>query len=208
MYTLEDVDKAYTYYGKVPFIYNLFSNFFGKFLKQKAINKLDLKPGDRVLEIACGTGLNFKLIENIIGSKGEITAVDYTEQMLKHAKKLMQRKKWKNITLIKSDAANTMLKQNYFDAAISTLGFSSIPDHKKALKNTISSLKKGKKLVILDGKSFTFKPLNLLMPVLRWNKSWDRNKDLIKDTRHLFKNKEIKIEEYYIGSNFILELTN
>ena len=126
--------------------------------------------------------------------------------MLEASKKLIKKNKWRNIKLIRADAAKIRLNQN-FDAIISTLGFSSIPDHKKALLNSINSLKQGKKLVMLEGKLFNFKPLNLLMPILRWNKSWDKNKNLIQDVKELSPDKEIKIEEYNLGSNFILELT-
>ena len=207
MHTLNDVEKAYSYYGKSPF-YNLFSkfSFLGKDLRKKAINKLNLKQGYKVLDIACGTGLNFKQIERVIGEKGEITAIDYSKEMLKQAKKLIKKNNYNNIKLIQADAANIKLPKNYFDAVISTLGFSSIPDHKSALRNAINSLKKGKKLVMLEGKLFNIKPLNMLMPLLRWNKSWDKHKTLIKDTKELFPNKKIKIQEYNLGSNFILEI--
>lgn len=178
----------------------------GKGLRSKAINKLNLKPGYNVLDIACGTGLNFKNIEKLIGNKGKITAIDCTKEMLNAAGKLIKKNKWNNIELIKADASNIKLKAE-FDAIISTLGFSSIPNHKAALTIAVNSLKKGKKLVMLEGKLFNFKPLNLLMPILRWNKSWDKNKNIIKDVKELFPNKEIKIEEYNLGSNFILELT-
>jgi len=207
MYTLKNVEESYSYYAKSPLIYNFFSTISLLNPRKKAINKLNLKPGYKVLDIACGTGLNFKLIERLIGKKGEITAIDYTEDMLKIAKKLIKKKSYNNIKLIRADAANIKLPKNSFDAIISTLGFSSIPTHKAALKNAVTSLKKGKKLVMLEGKLFNLKPLNLIMPLLRWNKSWDKNKNIIKDVRELFPDKEIKIEEYNLGSNFILELT-
>ncbi len=209
MHTLQNVEKSYSYYAKSPLLYNFLSelSFFGKNLRKKTINKLNLKPGYKVLDIACGTGLNFKHIEKIIGKKGKITAIDYTKEMLDISKKLIKKNNYTNIKLIKADAANIKLNQT-FDAIISTLGFSSIPNHKAALKNAVNSLKKGKKLVMLEGKLFNFNPLNILMPILRWNKSWDKNKHIIKDVKELFPNKKIKIEEYNLGSNFILELTN
>lgn len=201
MHTLNDVEKAYSNYRQPIFSFKLLN------LRKKVVSKLNLKPDDKVLDIACGTGLNFKHIEKLIGKKGKITGVDYTRGMLKSAEKLIKSNNYNNIKLIQADAARLKLNQK-FDAVISTLGFSSIPAHKAALKIAVNSLKKGKKLVILDGKLFNFKPLNLLMPLLRWNKSWDKNKNLIKDIKQLFPNKKIKIEEYNLGSNFILELIN
>ncbi|MBW2974083.1 class I SAM-dependent methyltransferase [Candidatus Woesearchaeota archaeon] len=207
-YTLKQVQQAYSCYGNLPLFYiNLSSrlSFFGKGLRKRAIDKLNLKKGDNVLEIACGAGLNFRHIEELIGKRGEITAVDCTKEMLDKAKQQLQKQGYHNIRLIEADAANIKLKGK-FDAVISTLGFSSIPDHKKTLINCMGSLKKGKKLVMLEGKLFTFRPLNLFMPVIRWSRSWDRSKDLIGDARGLFPNKNIRIEEYNLGSDFILEL--
>jgi len=205
MHTLKHIEESYSYYGKLPFLYNLFNKLY--FLRKKAIKKLNLKQNYKVLDIACGTGLNFKHIEKLIKNNGKIIAIDYTKEMLKQAKKLIKKNNYTNIKLIKANAENIKLKTN-FDAIISTLGFSSIPNHKAALKNAVNSLKKGKKLVMLEGKLFNFKPLNIIMPLLRWSKSWDKNKNLIKDVKELFPNKDIKVKEYNLGSNFILELTN
>src|ERR1700712_1415570 len=49
-----------------------------------AVEALGLRPGDRVIDIACGTGLNFPLIEAAIGPDGRIVGVDLTDAMLAH----------------------------------------------------------------------------------------------------------------------------
>ena len=127
MYTLKDVERTYSYYGKISFVYNFFSkfSFFGKdkLLRKRALNKLNLKEGNIVLDVGCGTGLNFKYIEEIIGKKGKIVATDYTKEMLNAAKILINKNKWNNIKLIEADMAKVKLKPNYFDGIISTLGF-------------------------------------------------------------------------------------
>jgi ubiquinone/menaquinone biosynthesis C-methylase UbiE len=203
MYTLKEAKEAYTYYARIPFLYNLFHRL--PFLRGRAVSKLGLKPGDKVLDIACGTGLNFSHVLRKIGRKGSIIGVDYNKEMLKIAGKIA--KQHKNIRLIQADASKLKLKRNYFDAVISALGFSAIPDHKNALINAVKSLKPRKKLIMLEGKLFNFKPLNLIMPILRWNKSWDKNKDLIGDTKRLFPHSKIIAKQYNLGSLFILELT-
>ncbi|MBW2989128.1 methyltransferase domain-containing protein [Candidatus Woesearchaeota archaeon] len=208
MYTLKDVEKAYSYYGKVPFFYNTFSrlSFFGKPLREKAIGLLGLKKGDKVLDIGCGTGLNFRIMEDMVGRDGSIVGVDYSKEMLHGAERLIRRKRWGNIKLIKGDAARIRLKQR-FDAVISVLGFSAVPDHRSALKNSLRVLKKGKKMVMLEGRLFRARHMNIIMPLLRWGRSWDKDKDLAGDIRKLFPGKKIKVEKYNLGSNLILELT-
>ena len=80
MHTLKDVEKAYSYYRQPIFSFKLLN------LRKKAINKLNLNQGYKVLDIACGTGSNFKYIEKLIGKKGKIIAIDYTKEMLESRK--------------------------------------------------------------------------------------------------------------------------
>src|SRR5437763_8419048 len=48
----------------------------------RAVQALGLRAGDSVIDIACGTGLNFTLIEEVIGRGGRIVGVDLTDAML------------------------------------------------------------------------------------------------------------------------------
>src|ERR1700760_1083546 len=50
--------------------------------RRRAVHALVLQPGDTVVEIACGTGLNFAMIEQEIGPEGRIVGVDLTDAML------------------------------------------------------------------------------------------------------------------------------
>src|SRR3974377_1605841 len=50
-----------------------------------AVQALGLRAGDSVVDIACGTGLNFPLIEEVIGPDGRIIGVDLTDAMLARA---------------------------------------------------------------------------------------------------------------------------
>ncbi len=50
--------------------------------RRLAIGKLNLKPGDRVVELGCGTGINFPFIMEKIGSTGRLTGIDFSSAML------------------------------------------------------------------------------------------------------------------------------
>ncbi|MBW3001232.1 methyltransferase domain-containing protein, partial [Candidatus Woesearchaeota archaeon] len=163
---------------------------------------LKLRKGDTVLDLACGPGLMFNLLQEKIGSKGKIIGVDYVDEMIKQCKKLVKKNKWKNIVLLKQDAAKLKLKNNSLDGIISIIGLSAVPNHKAAIRKCCSALKKGKRLVVLDGKEFRkpFRILNPLFKLLRWSKSYEK-KDLITDIKTIFRN--IKVKEYLLGSTFI-----
>src|SRR5258708_13033173 len=51
----------------------------------RAVQALGLRAGDSVIDIACGTGLNFQLIEEVIGPDGPIVAADLTDPLPAHA---------------------------------------------------------------------------------------------------------------------------
>ncbi|MBU1199481.1 MAG: class I SAM-dependent methyltransferase [Nanoarchaeota archaeon] len=203
-YSLETVNKVYSYWGKSLISYKWGVSFFGYWsvLRKKAIEKLNLKKGDVVVDLACGPGLIFNLLEEKVGAKGKIIAVDYVHEMIKQCMKQVRRKKYKNITLIQEDAAKLKLKNNSVDAIISVIGLSAIPEHKSALKNCYSALKKGGRLVVLDAKQPNKKYglWSLLLGLLRWSKSYEK-KDLIKDIKKVFGN--IQVEEHVLGSTFI-----
>ena len=58
--------------------------------RRRAVESLDLRPGDTVVDMACGTGLNFQLLENAIGADGRIVGVDLTDAMLAQARQRIE----------------------------------------------------------------------------------------------------------------------
>src|SRR6201989_1322597 len=68
--------------------------------RRQAVQALDLRPGDSVIDIACGTGLNFPLIEEAIGPDGRIIGVDLTDAMLARAQDRIATNAWSNIRLV------------------------------------------------------------------------------------------------------------
>jgi demethylmenaquinone methyltransferase/2-methoxy-6-polyprenyl-1,4-benzoquinol methylase len=50
--------------------------------RKRAVRALNLQRGDTVVDIGCGTGLNFPLLQGAIGPEGTIVGVDLTDAML------------------------------------------------------------------------------------------------------------------------------
>ena len=207
-YSLKDVREVYSLVSASPAIYKIgtYVTFLsrGNFLRKKAVNNLNLELENKVLDLACGMGQNFDYLMNKIGGNGKIFGVDYIQGMLNVAKKRIEKKGLGNVRLIRKDAAKINFPENYFDGIICTIGISSIPNHKEALKRAITSLKNRKRMVILDGKLFSgfYKIFNPLLRFTRVSASWDQNKDIITDAKKLLK--DVVIEEYLGGSFFIL----
>ncbi|HEX3307506.1 MAG TPA: methyltransferase domain-containing protein, partial [Streptosporangiaceae bacterium] len=70
----------------------------------RAVHALGLRPGDTVVDIACGTGLNFPLLEKVIGPGGRIVGVDLTDAMLARAQDRIKANGWSNVSLVQADA--------------------------------------------------------------------------------------------------------
>lgn len=68
------------------------------------IGALRLRPGALVLDIGCGTGLNFPLIRQATGPAGRIVGVDASANMLAQARVKAERRGWLNIDLEQADA--------------------------------------------------------------------------------------------------------
>ena len=70
--------------------------------RSRVIELLHLRPGDVVLDVGCGTGLNFPALEDAIGPSGRIIAVDLSTDMLAKARERVEKAGWQNVTLIES----------------------------------------------------------------------------------------------------------
>jgi demethylmenaquinone methyltransferase/2-methoxy-6-polyprenyl-1,4-benzoquinol methylase len=119
--------------------------------REESIAKLNLKQGDTVLEIGCGTGLNFQILFNSVGKNGKVIGIDLTDKMLKEAEDRINKNKWNNYELINMDAAKYNFDQK-IDAAISTFALTLIPEYETIIKNISDVLNAGSRLVICDFK--------------------------------------------------------
>jgi len=84
--------------------YRLLGLKIGKYRKM-TVNALELSKGDTVVELGCGTGLNFPLVLDIIGPEGKLIGVDITDKMLDQARKRAVENGWNNVELVQSDFA-------------------------------------------------------------------------------------------------------
>jgi demethylmenaquinone methyltransferase/2-methoxy-6-polyprenyl-1,4-benzoquinol methylase len=115
----------------------------------RAVQALGLRPGDTVVDVACGTGLNFSLIEQAIGPEGRIVGVDLTDAMLAQAHRRIEDNGWSNITLVQSDAAAFDFPKEV-DAILSTYALSQVPECGDVIAHGAAALSRGGRWVVLD----------------------------------------------------------
>jgi ubiquinone/menaquinone biosynthesis C-methylase UbiE len=66
--------------------------------RRDTVNALALTPGDTVIDLACGTGLNFPLLQKAVGESGKIIGVDLSPEMLDQARRRVQKAGWRSST--------------------------------------------------------------------------------------------------------------
>ena len=102
-----------------------------------------------VVDIACGTGLNFSLIEQLIGPDGRIVGVDLTDAMLAQAQRRIETNGWSNISLVQADAAEFDFPTEV-DAILSTYALSQVPECGDVIAHGAAALSRGGRWAVLD----------------------------------------------------------
>jgi demethylmenaquinone methyltransferase/2-methoxy-6-polyprenyl-1,4-benzoquinol methylase len=115
----------------------------------RAVQALGLRPGDSVVDMACGTGLNFSLLEQMIGPDGRIVGVDLTDAMLAQAQQRIEANGWSNISLVQADAADFDFPTEV-DAILSTYALSHVPECGDVIAHGAAALSHGGRWVVLD----------------------------------------------------------
>jgi ubiquinone/menaquinone biosynthesis C-methylase UbiE len=115
----------------------------------RAVRALGLRPGDTVVDMACGTGLNFALLQGMVGPGGQIIGVDLTDAMLARAQDRVKANGWGNVSLVQSDAAGFGFPAGV-SAILSTYAMTQVPGCAEAIAHGAGALAGGGRWVVLD----------------------------------------------------------
>jgi ubiquinone/menaquinone biosynthesis C-methylase UbiE len=158
-YTISQIDSTREHlietYRKKAKHYDITSQFYPvpgypqRAQRLRAVRALGLGPGDSVVDIACGTGLNFSLIQQVIGPNGRIVGVDLTDAMLAQAQQRIETNGWSNVSLVQSDAAEFDFPTEV-DAILSTYALTQVPECGDVIAHGAAALSRGGRWVVLD----------------------------------------------------------
>lgn len=111
----------------------------------KTLNRLEIEPGERILDLGCGTGV---LIQRLlqIAPKIEVFGIDASAEMLKIAKQKLP----ESVDFKLGSADNLPFPSNSFDVVVSTSVFHYFRDPSRALQEAKRVLKPNGRLVITD----------------------------------------------------------
>ena len=135
--------------------------------RQLAIDTLKLNSDSTVLDIACGTGLNFKLITSHLGEDGKLVGVDLSPRMLKIAERRIERRQWRNVEVVNANIIDYQ-PDGLFDAAICTLAMETMPNYKAIVDHIFSILKPQGRFAMLGASPSSRTPHKLLNGLYAW----------------------------------------
>jgi ubiquinone/menaquinone biosynthesis C-methylase UbiE len=122
------------------------------FLLNRDIILTDLRlcPGEKVIEIGCGTGRNFSGILRQIGSEGELIAVDCSPPMLIRCRRRIRREGWPNVHLVDKEYGSRPVSEGQADAVLMSYSLSMIPFWREVVECVRRELKPGGRLGVVD----------------------------------------------------------
>jgi ubiquinone/menaquinone biosynthesis C-methylase UbiE len=117
--------------------------------RRRAVEAMQLRPGATVVEIGCGTGLNFALVEQRIGRSGRLIGVDLSAEMLDRARRRVAAKGWDNVQLIHARAADFDFPAGV-DAVFSTFALTLEPLFEEVITRAAAAITPAGRFVLLD----------------------------------------------------------
>ncbi len=133
-------------YDKLAKVYDL---IFGPTLhpgRLKALERMNIQPGERVLEVGVGTGINLSLYSKDCS----VTGIDFSGSMLEKARERTARKEIRNVRLLQMDAADLKFADDSFDIVYAPYLISVVPDPIKVAQEMRRVCRPGGRVIFLN----------------------------------------------------------
>jgi phosphatidylethanolamine/phosphatidyl-N-methylethanolamine N-methyltransferase len=144
--TVVENDFVGRVYEKLAGVYDL---TFGPLLhpgRLYAKNRLGIKPGDRLLEVGVGTGINMALYP----PHCHVTGIDFSASMLDKARERVWRQGISNVRLMEMDAAAMTFADDAFDVVYAPYVISVVPDPVQVVREMRRVCRPGGRIIILN----------------------------------------------------------
>ena len=110
------------------------------------VEGLDIKKGQKILEIGAGSGYHAAIVSKLVGSKGHVYTIERYSSLVENARKNLEKSGIKNVTIEIGDGSEGLKKYAPYDRIYVTCAAPDVP------KPLIEQLKNNGKLMIPVGR--------------------------------------------------------
>ena len=137
--------------GQYDIMNDLMSMGIHRIWKRVAVQLSNVRAGDKVLDLAGGTGDLTMLFEKRVGDKGEVVLADINSEMLRTGRdRLIDKGLVGNIRYAQVNAECLPFESNTFDCVCIAFGLRNVTDKDAALRSILRVLKPGGRLIVLE----------------------------------------------------------
>ncbi len=111
--------------------------------QRRMLEMAELRPGERVLDVACGTGLVTFPAAEAVGPEGYVLATDLSGEMAEIVRREAARRGLAQVEAERMDAEELTVPDGSFDVALCGLGLMYPPDPRRALEEMFRALAPG-----------------------------------------------------------------
>src|SRR5215472_6770920 len=155
-------------YGRLARLVRPLPDFDPPFIKpvrQKAVELLNLKEGNRVLDAGCGPGGSFPYLVRAVGQSGQVVGVEISAEISINARRRIEKNGWRNVEVIEAAAQEVHLTGTFdgllmFDAA-------DVYASEEALENLFPHLNETARVAAFGAKRSSSRFGSILNPLLR-----------------------------------------
>jgi SAM-dependent methyltransferase len=109
-----------------------------------------IKPGESVLDIGCGAGVDTIIAAIMVGPRGKAIGIDFVPEMVQRAKQNLQITQFQNVSFGLGSGEDLPFASESFDCVISNAAYNLIPDKTIALQEAFRVLKRAGRFMIAD----------------------------------------------------------
>ena len=154
-------DVFHSVAAKYDVMNNLMSFGIHRIWKRFTIDCSGVRRGQRVLDLAGGTGDLAAKFSRMVGEQGQVVLADINDSMLKMGReKLRDRGIVGNVSYVQANAEALPFPDNYFDCITISFGLRNVTDKDKALRSMFRVLKPGGRLLVLEFSKPLLAPLS------------------------------------------------
>jgi arsenite methyltransferase len=116
-------------------------------IAEQTIALMELREGDRVLDLGCGAGWATRMMARMVGETGQVVGVDVSDEMIRRAR--AGSKDFENVMFVWGSAMEIPWQENYFTKVLSIESFYYYPDQERALAELFRVTAPGAQIFIL-----------------------------------------------------------